>query len=509
MSAHTLAAFGKNFSYRTFGRIPIVISVLAALALLVTTSVESVRAHNGPDSIADLAESLLDAVVNISTATNVGTAARRNRGPERPKAPDGSPFEEFFDDFFERQENGQIRPRRVQSLGSGFVIDPSGVIVTNNHVIDGADEITINFANGEKLIAKLLGTDEKTDLAVLQVKSDKPLPFVKFGSSEDMRVGDWVMAIGNPFGLSSSVSAGIVSARNRDINSGPYDNFIQTDAAINKGNSGGPLFNKQGEVIGINTAIFSPSGGGSVGVGFSVPSDTAVAVISQLREFGETRRGWLGVRIQEVTDDIAAGLELGKPRGALVAGVTVTGPAEAAGIQAGDVVVTFNGRAVKEMKDLPRMVADTPVGEAVDVEVFRKGKTLTVQVDLGRLEEGEKLVSNETDNQETEEEKPKADEPTVIFGMTVEELTDELREKYKVAKTVNGLVITNVEADSKAAEKGIQEGEVIMEVAQSVVKTRSDITERLEALKADDRKSALFLLSGTGGELRFVAIKTD
>lgn len=486
------------------------IPVFTAFSLLLVSNVGPVRAHNGPDSIADLAETLLDAVVNISTATNVGGVVQRNRGPERPKAPEGSPFEEFFNEFFEHQQNGEGRPRRVQSLGSGFVIDPSGVIVTNNHVIEGADEITINFANGEKLIAELVGVDKKTDLAVLKVTSDKPLSFVKFGSSEDMRVGDWVMAIGNPFGLSSSVSAGIVSARNRDINSGPYDNFIQTDAAINKGNSGGPLFNKNGEVIGINTAIFSPSGGGSVGVGFSVPSDTAVAVISQLREFGETRRGWLGVRIQQVSEDIASGLELGKPRGALVAGVTASGPAEAAGIQAGDVVITFNGREVKEMKDLPRMVADTPVGKAVKVEVFRKGETVTLEVNLGRLEEGEKLAGNETrGNGAGDADEPKADEPTVVLGMTVAEITDELREKYKINESVKGLVITDVAAGSKAAEKNIQAGEVIMEVAQSVVKTRKDIVDRLRLLEEQDRKSALFLLSGIGGELRFVAIKTD
>ncbi|MEP4704817.1 MAG: Do family serine endopeptidase [Hyphomicrobiales bacterium] len=501
MSAQISAAFGKKFSY--------LIPLLAAFALLISTSGQSVRAHNGPDSIADLAETLLDAVVNISTATNVGGEARRNRGPQRPEAPDGSPFEEFFDEFFERQERGQGRQRRVQSLGSGFVIDSSGIIITNNHVIEGADEITINFANGDALIAELVGTDKKTDLAVLKVKSDKPLPFVNFGSSEKMRVGDWVMAIGNPFGLSSSLSAGIVSAINRDINSGPYDNFIQTDAAINKGNSGGPLFNEKGEVIGINTAIFSPSGGGSVGVGFSVPSDTAVAVISQLREFGETRRGWLGVRIQQVTEDIAVGLELGEPRGALVAGVTATGPAEAAGIAAGDVVVTFDGRPVKEMKDLPRMVADTPVGEAVDVEVFRKGKTLKFKVDLGRLEEGEKLANNDSTRSGTEKEKPNSDDPTVILGMTVTELTEELREKYKVADSIKGLVITHVETDSKAAEKGVLVGEVIMEVGQSIVETRDAIVARLEALKQEDRKSVLFLMSGIDGELRFVAIKTE
>lgn len=511
MSAHILTAFGKRLPILTSTRIVI----FAAFSLFVAMAVKPVGAHNGPDSIADLAEGLLDAVVNISTATNVGGPASRNRGPSRLQAPDGSPFEEFFDDFFERQENGQGRPRQVQSLGSGFVIDASGVIITNNHVIEGADEITINFANGEKLIAELIGTDKKTDLAVLQVKPDKPLPFVNFGSSEKMRVGDWVMAIGNPFGLSSSLSAGIVSAINRDINSGPYDNFIQTDAAINKGNSGGPLFNEKGEVIGINTAIFSPSGGGSVGVGFSVPSDTAVAVISQLREFGETRRGWLGVRIQQVTEDIAASIELGKARGALVAGVTATGPAEVAGIESGDVVITFDGQSIKEMKDLPRIVADTPVGRTVDVEVFREGKTKVFQVDLGRLEEGEKIAENKPNSDALDEKKEKSDDATkddaadVILGMTINDITDELREKYKIPANVKGLVITDVAAGSKAAEKNILVGEVIMEVGQKVVGSRSDVIARFEALKGEGRRLALFLIASRDGEFRFVPIQLD
>ena len=474
------------------------------------SSLQPARAENGPDSIADLAEKLLDAVVNISTATNVGgSAITRNRGPERPKAPDGSPFEEFFEEFFDRQQNDSAKPRRVQSLGSGFVIDGSGIIVTNNHVIEGADEITINFANGDALTAELVGKDDKTDLAVLKVMPKKPLTFVSFGSSEAMRVGDWVMAIGNPFGLTSSVTVGIVSARNRDINSGPYDNFLQTDAAINKGNSGGPLFNRNGEVIGINTAIFSPSGGGSVGVGFAVPSDTALAVIEQLREFGETRRGWLGVRIQEVTEDLAEGLGLDKARGALVAGVTETGPAEVSGIKAGDVVTKFNGRAIATMKDLPRMVADTPVGKAVDIEVLRQGKPVTLSVTLGRLEEGEKIAEASGNAKDEAENAPGAEDTSVFLGMTLEELSDGLREQYKLDGSVRGLVITAVEEGSKAAEKGISEGEVVVEVGQQPVATRKDVAERLDALKSRNRKSALFLIASADGELRFVAIKTD
>ena len=276
----------------------------------------------------------------------------------------------------------------MQSLGSGFVVDASGIIITNNHVIEDADEIVANFSDGTKLTATLLGKDEKTDLAVLQVKPkpNKPLKALKFGDSDKMRVGDWVMAIGNPFGLGGTVTIGIVSARNRDINSGPYDDFIQTDAAINRGNSGGPLFNMDGEVIGINTAIISPSGG-SIGIGFAIPSDAAIHVVDQLRQYGETRRGWIGVRIQQVTDEIADSLSMGSPRGALVAGVTDKGPAAEAKIEPGDVIVSFDGKPITEMRDLPRLVADAAIDKAVDVVVIRKGAELTLKVKVGRLAE--------------------------------------------------------------------------------------------------------------------------
>lgn len=485
------------------------IALFLALAFVTAglTASDKAFAHNEPESVADLAEDLLKAVVNISTAQNVTN--NNDRGPVRPQVPEGSPFEEFFEEFFNRERDGQnnTRPRRVQSLGSGFVIDEEGIIITNNHVIADADEITANFSDGTQLVAEVVGRDEKTDLAVLKVNPDKPLPAVPWGSSEKMRVGDWVMAIGNPFGLGGTVTVGIVSAVNRDISAGPYDNFIQTDAAINRGNSGGPLFNRDGEVIGINTAIFSPSGGGSVGIGFSVPSDTAIAVISQLREFGETRRGWLGVRIQQVTDDIAEGLELDEARGALVAGVTATGPADKAGILSGDVVLTFDGKRVSQMRDLPRMVADTPVGKTVDVVVWRKGEEVTVKVDLGRLEEGEKIASNEATTPQPEE--AETDREVVVLGLTLAELTDELREKHSVADKTNGVLITIVAEGSEAQEKGVQVGEVILEVSQEAVKNPVDVERRVEALAEEKRKSALLLLSGANGELRFVAVKLD
>src|SRR5271167_576482 len=352
-------------------------------------------AARGPDNIADVAEKVIDAVVNISTSQTVD-----NRNSATPQLPPGSPFEEFFDEFFKNRRNNQQgdnqnrpnAPRRVNSLGSGFIIDPSGLVVTNNHVIADADEVSVILNDGTTLKAEIVGRDTKTDLALLKVKAAVPLKSVKFGDSDKLRLGEWVIAIGNPFSLGGTVTAGIVSARNRDIQSGPYDNYIQTDAAINRGNSGGPLFNLNGEVVGVNTAIISPSGG-SIGIGFAVPSNSAVAVIDQLRQYGETRRGWLGVRIQQVTDDIAESLNIKPAHGALVAGVDDKGPAKPAGIEPGDVVVKFDGYDVKEMHDLPRIVADTPVGKEVEVVVIRKGKEETHKVKIGRLEDGEKAAA--------------------------------------------------------------------------------------------------------------------
>src|SRR6478736_7970930 len=416
------------------------LALLAGAALLVNVGLTgSVQAQgttpptNGPASVADLAEGLLDAVVNISTSQNVKDD--EGVGPA-PRAPDGSPFQEFFNDFFNKQKGNKGGNHNVNSLGSGFVIDPQGYIVTNNHVIEGADDIEVNFADGSKLKAKLIGTDTKTDLSVLKVEPKAPLKFVKFGDSSVMRIGDWVMAIGNPFGFGGSVTVGIISGRGRNINAGPYDNFIQTDAAINKGNSGGPLFNMKGEVIGINTAILSPTGG-SVGIGFAVPASTASPVIEQLRQFGETRRGWLGVRIQNVDDSTAEALNLGTPRGALIAGIDDKGPAKPAGLEVGDVIVRFDGREVKDSRDLPRIVAATPVGKSVDVLVVRKGKQLTKQVTLGRLEDGEK--------QQAALQAPSTDTPTVTrqaLGLNLSGINDELRRRFSLKDDLKGVVIT-------------------------------------------------------------------
>src|SRR6266849_883118 len=361
----TLVQFARQI------RRPALAAVATAAMVLPALSTSSVA--RGPDNISDVAEKVIDAVVNISTSQKV--EARNTPMPQLPNDPQ---LDELFRDFFNRRGQGDPQnrdrgPRRVNSLGSGFIIDASGIVVTNNHVISEADEVTVILNDGSRLKAEIIGKDQKTDIALLRVKPDKPLKAVKFGDSEKLRLGEWVIAIGNPFSLGGSVTAGIVSARNRDINSGPYDNYIQTDAAINRGNSGGPLFNLNGEVIGVNTAIISPSGG-SIGIGFAVPANSAVAVIEQLRQYGETRRGWLGVRIQQVTEDIAESLGLKPPRGALVAGVDEKGPAKPAGIEPGDVIVKFDGKDIREMKDLPRIVADTPVGKDVDVVIVRKGR---------------------------------------------------------------------------------------------------------------------------------------
>src|SRR5450432_3109229 len=374
---------------------------LGTASVLISAPVSTPALARGPDGIADVAEKVIDAVVNISTSQTVEAKGGGEGRGAMPQLPPGSPFEEFFDDFFKNRRggpggnskggdrSGDMQPRKTNSLGSGFIVDTSGIVVTNNHVIADADEINVIMNDGTKIKAELVGVDKKTDLAVLKFKPAKPLIAVNFGDSDKLRLGEWVIAIGNPFSLGGTVTAGIVSARNRDISSGPYDNYIQTDAAINRGNSGGPLFNLDGEVIGVNTLIISPSGG-SIGIGFAVPSKTVAGVVDSLRQFGELRRGWLGVRIQQVTDEIAESLSIKPPRGALIAGVEEKGPAKPAGIEPGDVVVKFDGKDIKEMRDLPKIVAETPVGKDVDVLIIRKGKEEKKTVKLGRLEDTDK-----------------------------------------------------------------------------------------------------------------------
>jgi serine protease Do len=476
-------------------------TVVLTVFLLITSSAAHARA---PESVADLAEGLIDSVVNISTSQTV----KGSRSIPMPQVPEGSPFKEFFEEFFDQQFNNQQNqaPRRVNSLGSGFIIDSSGIIVTNYHVIEGADEIEVIFNDGSKLDAEILGRDDKTDIAVLKVEPSKPLKALSFEENPSLRVGDWVMAIGNPFGLGGTVTVGIVSAMNRDIGSGPYDAFIQTDASINRGNSGGPLFNMDGEVIGINTAIISPSGG-SIGIGFAVPSETAKEVIAQLREFGETRRGWLGVRIQSVTEELAEGLGLDDTSGALVAGVTPTGPAEEAGIERGDVIIEFNGEKVQDARSLPRMVAAQPVGKQVDVVLVRKGERQTLSVELGRLEEGEKLMESNLDPM-TGDANPQAD-VTTILGLTLSEIDQTIRERFELPEDFEGVVILAVDPNSTAASKRVQPGQIILEVAQQEVMTPQDILARLEELKAEDRKQALLLIQNKDDQIRFVALPLE
>ncbi len=449
------------------------------------------EARGAPESFADLAEELLPAVVNISTTQAM------------PEGGQAENFDEFFRDFFERRgQPAPEQPRRAPSaLGSGFIIDSSGYVVTNNHVIEGADEIKVILQDDSTFDAVLIGTDEKTDLALLKIESDEELPAVEWGDSDAMRIGDWVIAIGNPFGLGGTVTAGIISARQRDINAGPYDDFIQSDASINRGNSGGPMFNMDGEVIGVNTAIFSPSGG-SVGIGFAIPSQLARNVIAQLRESGEVKRGWLGVRIQSVTDELAEGLGLDEASGALVASVTPDGPAEDAGIKQGDVILTFDGRRVPDMRRLPRMVAETRIGKAVDVEVWRnKSERVTLQVTLGELPDDEQLASL------SQEEPEIGDSGTVEdLGLTLSTLNGELREQFGIREDVEGVVVTEVDPAGSAAEKGLQLGDVIIEVDQDPVSTPGEVAQRVAQSKSEGYR-VVTLLVIRNGDPSWVAVR--
>ncbi len=476
------------------------IASLLVGAPLALASAAPAFAQARPNNLADLVDSVAEAVVNISATQTI-----EDKGASAPDLPKGTPFDEMFEEFFRNHGiNPHPRARQSQSLGSGFVIDPSGIVITNNHVVGEANDIEVIFTDGRRLKARVLGKDSKVDVAVLKVESDKPLKTVKFGDSDKMRVGDGVMAVGNPFGLGETVTAGIISARNRNIESGPYDDFLQTDASINKGNSGGPLFNLQGEVIGINTAILSPSGG-SIGIGFATPSASVMPVIDQLEQFHETRRGWLGVRIQPVDDTIADSLGLGKARGALIAGVDDKGPAKPAGILPGDVIVKFDGKDIKESRDLPRLVASMPVGRSVDVVIVRDGKEATKTVILGRLEDGEQktALADEKDDVQKEDAVSKA------LGMEFSGLTDDARKTFKIKDSIKGVVVTSVEPGSPAADSGLKPGDVIEEVNHQAVEHPSDVAKAIESAKKDGKKPALLLVSNGEGIVRFVAVRVD
>jgi serine protease Do len=476
--------------------------VLAAASLFAVPAVmlpatPALAQQRGPSSVADVAERLQNAVVNISTTQKL----KESREVPPPEVPKGSPFEEFFEDFFDKQDRGQ-KGQRQNSLGSGFVIDKAGYIVTNNHVIEGADEIVVNFTDGSKLkVVQVVGRDTKTDLALLKVEPKKELAAVHFGDSQKMRVGDWVMAIGNPFGLGGTVTVGVISATRRDINSGLYDEFLQTDAAINRGNSGGPLFNMEGEVIGINTAIISPTGG-SIGIGFAVPSNSANQVVAQLKDFGETRRGWLGVRIQTVTDEIAESLGLQEIGGALVANVTPDGPAAKAGVEVGDIVMKFDGMDVTAMRQLPKLVAQTAIDREVEIVVMRKGERKVFKVKIGRLEETSDPGADKTPKPV---EKPRKQSS---LGMSFASMSDELRSRYGIGPTVNGVVVTDVDPECSAAED-VHVGDVVVEVTHTHVKSPDELTARLGELRKLNRKSALLLVASSQGEMNFVPLALE
>ncbi|MBR9970119.1 DegQ family serine endoprotease [Magnetospirillum sulfuroxidans] len=471
------------------------VTTIAALAIFAQSA--AAMAREAPGSFADLAEKLLPAVVNISTTQ---TIKNPERVPEMPQFPPGSPFEDFFKEFLERQTRPDAAPKRATSLGSGFIIDAGGYVVTNNHVIADADEITVTLHDDTTHKATLVGRDSKTDLAVLKIDpGKKALVAVPWGNSDDSRIGDWVLAIGNPFGLGGTVTAGIVSARARDINAGPYDDFIQTDASINRGNSGGPLFNSTGEVVGINTAIFSPSGG-SIGIGFAIPASLAKPVIDDLKQFGRTRRGWLGVRIQSLDPELAESMGLSESKGALVASINADGPAAKAKLKPGDVILKFDGRDITEMRKLPRIVAETAIGKKTPVEIWRDGKRMTLDVAVGELPEEPEEVAKAPEKPQTQAQ----GQVVPGTGMTVSPLNPALRERFGLEDDTVGLVVTDVK-DGAAADKGIKPGDVVIEAGNKPVRNPADLIKAVEAAKASSQKFLLLRVENPQA-LRYVAL---
>jgi len=450
-----------------------------------------------PSSFADLAAKVSPAVVNVSS-THVMDQEQGN-GQMPFDVPEGSPFEQFFKQFQQQQREQQKHPQKVHSLGSGFIVDASGYVVTNNHVVDGAKDIEVTLTDGSAYPAKVIGTDTKTDLALLKVEAKKPLPFVPFGDSDKMRIGDWVMAVGNPFGLGGTVTAGIVSARGRDIHEGPYDDFLQIDAAINQGNSGGPTFSTDGSVIGINTAIFSPSGG-SVGIGFAIPSNLAKPIIAELKEQGHIDRGWLGVAIQPLTPDLTQGMGLKSDKGALVSSVQDNSPAAAAGIKSGDVVMRFGEHEIESPKDLSRAVADTASGATVPVKIWRDGSEQTVEVKIAEMKE--EVASAE----QGEESGPSASDTVEQLGATLAPVNDLTRQQFGLSEDAKGVVIADLEQDSALAEQGVRPGDVIERVNDRKIANPSDVAKALEDAQADKRSVAVMLIESDGND-RFVAVQ--
>ncbi len=466
------------------------------LPVFLTLAVAPALARAAPDSFADLAKRLLPTVVNIATSQTLKAPPPQ----EMPQLPPGSPLEDLFKNF----GNQGNRPRHVTSLGSGFIIDPSGFIVTNNHVIEDAEQITITFYDGTALPAKLVGRDAKTDLALLKVTPKKPLPATKFGDSDSAQVGEWVMAIGDPFGLGSTVTAGIVSARNRDISAGPYDDFIQTDAPINRGNSGGPLFDMDGNVMGINSAIYSPSGG-SVGIGFAIPANLARDVVAQLRQFGVARRGWIGVSIQSVNSDVAEAMHLPTTQGALIASVTGNGPAAKSGLAKGDLVTGFDGKPINDSRALPRIVANTQIGKTVNVDVLRGGRKVSFKVAVAKLDEG----PADKPGKPNAAPAPKPSNSQLSrLGLQLLPLDAAARAKFKIPGNVQGVLVNTVADGSPAADKNIRPGDIIVEVQNQKVGTPADIEAKINADLKAGRKVELMLVN-RGGDLTYIGVRLD
>ena len=472
-----------KFFYNSCSSARLVGFTLAMSLILLLCQLENLSAKTMPGSFADLVEALSPAVVNITTTTTI-----KGRESENLIVPRGSPLERFFN-----QPDGNNRPRqRGTALGSGFIISKDGIVVTNNHVIENADEIKIEMLDGSMLSAEVIGTDPKTDIAILKIDTSEELPFVKFGNSDILRAGDWVVAIGNPFGQGFSVSAGIVSARGRELN-GRYDDYIQTDAAINRGNSGGPLFDVEGNVVGVNTAILSPNGL-SIGIGYSMSSNVVSKVVEQLIEFGETQRGWLGVRIQDISEDIAESLGLSEIAGALVTSVP-NGPAQNAGIKSGDVIVDFDGVNVNDTRSLIRIVGSSKVGKTVIIGIMRDGKKIEIKVKLGRFEEAEASARKQQQNPSIE----------IISGLAISIINDKVRSEFQLDEELKGVIILDIDPDSKAAEKGLMIGDVVVEVGQKLVQTPEDFQQQLNVSKDKGRTAALLLVKRGQQEL-FVAL---
>jgi serine protease Do len=484
------------------------VATVLGLALVQPVFVAPALARDAPESFADLVDKLMPTVVNITTTQNIPQQGQRLR--DMPQLPPGSPFEELFKEFFDKK-NGEQQSRRGTSLGSGFIIDGEGYVVTNNHVIQGAEDITVILRDDTQLKAKLIGSDARVDLAVLKVEppNKKPLPAIKFGDSDKTRVGDWVVAIGNPFGLGHSVTAGIISARGRSLSNESLDDYLQTDAAINKGNSGGPLFNTDGEVIGVNTAIYSPSGT-NAGLAFSIPSNIVKQAADQLREFGKIRRGWIGVSYQSVTDDIADSFGLDRARGVLVANVVADGPAAKAGLKRNDIIISFAGQDVPDLRRFPKFVANARVGNTIDIVVWRGGKEVPLKLKIGEQAEEADKTNVSAQGGTPNKKAPDADQAVTStveqLGLTLQKISDQLREKYGLSDGAKGVVVTKVAPDSPAAEKQLQAGDLILEVDQKPVTTPQEVTEIVAKLQAQKKRSVLLFVERQG-DPRFAALR--